>query len=388
MVSISVVNLGPPELDNHHFMSARSEMIFYKICLALCLLVFVSSEQVSAHTLSEKAQLNFTGEKKQTSEPTLSTNATNTDPRNFSRTLSTFPEWYIVYSAQEYSDLMAQGGRPSQFPYFAAINQYWQSLESIKASLDGTEIDAESLSVLQVIGISFTIEYGLIGVYEQTIGRVFELLHFNHKSNEDYTTDSIAKAYSDSLLQTPWYDFSYHTAVSQLWQSWDWSSLSLRGLERRIIFTLGYHMKGAYAALLGKVAEANFGFVGSTTSFITNDIDQPTVSSNPSLTSVADVEGGITALAPRYRAFTPVAQSIAQLGGNFVTIQGNSEILLSFVASIHHTCNLPGRTILTLPILTHHTNARFGQLVAVSELSQTLRQLQSCGISLEHIYDY
>lgn len=112
-----------------------------------------------------------------------------------------------MYSAQEYSDLMAQGGRPSQFPYFDAINQYWQSLESIKTSLNGTEIDAESLSVLQVIGISFTIEYGIIGIYEQTIGRVFELLNLNYKTNEDYTADNIARTYSDSLLQTPWYDF-------------------------------------------------------------------------------------------------------------------------------------------------------------------------------------
>jgi hypothetical protein len=283
---------------------------------------------------------------------------------------------------------MAAGGRPSQFPYFAAINQYWQSLGDIKASLDGTEIDAETLSVLQVIGVSFTIEYGLIGLYEMTVGRVFELLHFNYKSNEDYTTDTIARAYSDSLLQTPWYDFSYSTAVTRLWQSWDWSSVSLRGLERRIIFTLGYHMKGAYAALLGKVAQANFGYVGSTTSFTTSNIDQLTLSANPSVSSIEVVEGGLTALAPRYRAFTQVAQSIAKLGSDFTSIQGNSEILMSFVAPLDHTCILPGKTILKLPILTYPTNARFGQLVTVTELSQTLRELQSCGIALEHIYDY
>lgn len=369
-------------------MPSRTAGMLYVLSTLVCLLMITPAHHISGHTLSQKALEYFTDEESVVSTPEYTNNATNTDPRNFSRTLSTFPEWYIVYSAQEYSDLMAQGGRPSQFPYFAAINQYWQSLESIKASLNGTEIDAESLSVLQVIGVSFTIEYGIIGVYEQTIGRVFELLHFNHKANEDYTTDTIAKAYSDSLLQTPWYDFSYHTAVSQLWQSWDWSSLSLRGLERRIMFTLGYHIKGAYAALLGKVAEANFGFVGSTTSFIMNDLDQSTLSTNPFLTSVTAVEGGIAALAPRYRAFTPVAQNIAEQGGDFVEIQGNSEILISFVAPINHTCNLPGKTILTLPILTHDTNARFGQLVAISELSQTLRQLQSCGISLEHIYDY
>ncbi|MES2966318.1 MAG: hypothetical protein V4668_00860 [Patescibacteria group bacterium] len=326
-------------------------------------------------------------------EPILDTSpteasATNSDPRNFSRTLSTFPEWYIVYSAQEYSDLMSRGGRPSQFPYFSAIRQYWEALDSIKDSLNGTEIDPESLSVLQVIGVSFTIEYGLIGIYEKTIGRIFEWLHFNTKTAEDFTTDSIARKYSESLLQTPWYEFPYASAITQLWQEWDWSSLSPRGLERRIIFTLGYHLKGAYAALLGKVTEANFGYVGSTTSVVVNSINPETLSAIQNITSVQATSSEIYALAPRYRAFTPAAQQIAEDGANFSAIQDNVEILISFVAPQPNVCLLPGQTVFILPILTHDNDARYGQLIKVSNLSQALRQLTQCGITIEHIYDY
>ncbi len=369
-------------------MKAATVAIFQLVGVLVFILVATIPHQVLGHTLSPKAVSYFTNEELDLPDSHEENVATNTDPRNFSRTLSTFPEWYIVYSAEEYSNFMANGGRPSQFPYFAAINQYWQSLEHIKNSLNGTEIDDESLSVLRVIGVSFTIEYGIIGTYEKTIGRIFELLNFNYKTNEDYTTDSIARNYSDSLLQTPWYDFSYSTAVTQLWQSWDWSSLSPRGIERRIIFTLGYHIKGAYAALLGKLAEANFGFVGSTTSFSTMAIDQTTLTSIPTIISVEATSTGINSLAPRYRAFTPVAVNIAKRGGNFIEIQGNSEIVLSFVALKNHGCKLPGRTVMELPILTQPEYSRYAQLVAVPELSATLRQLQSCGITLEHIYDY
>lgn len=177
-------------------------------------------------------------------------------------------------------------------------------------------------------------------------------------------------------------------AVTQLWQSWDWSSFSPRGLERRIIFTLGYHLKGAYAALLGKVAEANFGYVGSTTSLATVNINQTTLASINTVTSVEINGYMLNSLAPRYRAFTPVAQEIAINNGDFVEIQGNSDILVSFVTVANHTCDLPGKTVLALPILTQQENVRYGQLVPVTKLSQTIRQLASCGITLEHIYDY
>ena len=350
--------------------------------------ILIPTNYSTAHTLSPKAVSYFTAEKPIIQTDATSSQATNTDPRNYSRTLSTFPEWYIVYSAQEYSDFTARGGRPSQFPYFAAIQQYWDALDAIKISLDGTEIDPESLSVLQVIGISFTIEYGIIGAYEKTIGLAFELLNFNKKTTEDYTTDSIAEQYSDSLLQTPWYDFSYHQAVGTLWKSWGWSSLSPRGLERRIIFTLGYHLKGAYASLLGKVAEANFGYVGYTTSIITQNIDTATLASIPAITSVEATTTGVTALAPRYRAFTDTVKQVVAAGGTIIDIQGNSEILLSFVTAQNNSCALPGQTIFSLPVLTNTKEARIGQLISVTELDLTLKQLSDCNIAVEHIYDY
>ena len=39
----------------------------------------------------------------------------------------TFPEWYIVFSADEYA-VHLQNQYPSSFPFFASVRQYWQGL--------------------------------------------------------------------------------------------------------------------------------------------------------------------------------------------------------------------------------------------------------------------
>ncbi|MBI2048516.1 MAG: hypothetical protein HYT30_01145 [Parcubacteria group bacterium] len=101
------------------------------------------------------------------------------DPRFEERTFATFPEWYIVYSAQEYADFVARGGLPSRFPYIGAIRQFWDSIRYMKANIASHPIDSESETVLNVIGWSFTVEYGLIGIYENTVGRLTEILHGN-----------------------------------------------------------------------------------------------------------------------------------------------------------------------------------------------------------------
>jgi hypothetical protein len=38
----------------------------------------------------------------------------------------TLPEWYIVYSADEYAAFV-KSRAPSRFPYFSAVGQYWRT---------------------------------------------------------------------------------------------------------------------------------------------------------------------------------------------------------------------------------------------------------------------
>src|SRR5262245_39686929 len=46
------------------------------------------------------------------------------------QTFLRFPEWYIVYSADEYAAFIASR-RPSTFPYFESVRQFWQGYYNI-----------------------------------------------------------------------------------------------------------------------------------------------------------------------------------------------------------------------------------------------------------------
>src|SRR5437870_5113789 len=52
--------------------------------------------------------------------------------RREDQTYLTLPEWYIVYSADEYAAFLAQN-RPSGFPYFRAAWQFWQAYDDVCA---------------------------------------------------------------------------------------------------------------------------------------------------------------------------------------------------------------------------------------------------------------
>ena len=101
------------------------------------------------------------------------------------QTFLTYPEWYIVYSADEYAAFIAKN-RPSQFPYFAAISQYWNGYYDVCAITRGRYAYNDGYHLmLDVIGVSFTAENLVKGAYENTIGRLTELISTADLTDED-----------------------------------------------------------------------------------------------------------------------------------------------------------------------------------------------------------
>jgi hypothetical protein len=90
---------------------------------------------------------------------------------------------------------------------------------------------------------------------------------------------------------------------------------------------------------------------------------------------------GVVIEAPRYRAFTKLAEQIAAKGGAFAEIAGNDDILFTVITSDE---DFPGAI---------HSFARQGNpgfrhlvLVPVAQLAEVLRGLPAS--ALEHIHDY
>lgn len=353
------------------------------LVLTLALLIVASTHTVSAHTLNPAFIEKITG---QHSEQHLTDQ--KTDPRFEERTFASFPEWYIVYNAQEYSEFVSRGGRPSQFPYFASSNQYWDSVGYVRTALGSSTIDSNTNTVLRVIGASFTVENTIIGAYEKTIGFAFETVNFFVKTNEDRYTEEVAAEYGQFLLHTPWYEFPYGHKLFGLWTNYGWSSLTPRGIERRIAFTVGYTIKGIYGVVLGKLSGASLGKAQLTTSATLKNISANQLEKIVGVTVVEAKDGYVHIIAPRYRAFSAIASALAEQGGIFVDIEGNDTIMITVFAEKNTTCLSSVTVQFSMPLLTQPTLSRIAISTEVAKLSEIIRDLKSCGISMEHIYDY
>src|SRR6476661_7325472 len=83
-----------------------------------------------------------------------------------------FPEWFIVWSYTEKSDFQ-QRHLPSGFPFFTSIRQYWSGYCCVHGMTRAKyPFNFGEHQMLVVIGGSFSIEYAIRGVYENTIGRL------------------------------------------------------------------------------------------------------------------------------------------------------------------------------------------------------------------------
>ena len=361
----------------------RARVVIY--CSLVCLIVFIGIPSwTHAHTLKPGLIEKVTGEHIEGHG-----GATSTDPRGEERTFASFPEWYIVYSAEEYAAFVSSGGLPSQFPYFKAIGQYWDSVAYTKKALGDREIDSSTNTVLTFIGWSFTFENAVIGGYEKTIGRLSEASNFFNTSGADKYIDQVSTEYAEFLLHTPWYDFPYFNKLPGLWAGIG-TDISVRGLERRIIFTVGYTLKGVYGKVIGTVSHSSLGFAELTTTFTTDAIS---VSELEKIQGVEIIDayddGHIKASAPRYRAFKPVAEAIIQAGGKFLDIQENHVIMLTLSAPVDSACIKDRRDVIfSMPVVTAPNAARFGIRTPVTELNVVVQEITSCGISIEHLYDY
>ena len=102
---------------------------------------------------------------------------------------------YIFWSYQEKANWQ-RTRLPSRFPYFGAIGQYWSGYCSSWRVVGGKyPFNFGDHLMLAVIGSSFTVEYGLKGLYEETVGRVSEWIAGGAMTDEDRYAASVAADY-------------------------------------------------------------------------------------------------------------------------------------------------------------------------------------------------
>lgn len=313
---------------------------------------------------------------------------TNDYYRVFDNAYLALPEWYIVYSADEYA-VTLRDGLPTDFSYFGAIKDYWrQHDEVLNLTKDSVNNNEDYLTVLSVIGWSFTVENIIKGIYENSIGRFTEWLAGDTQVAEDIYAYKVANDYATFIYDYPWYDFSYSSALIGVWtldneKDYTWLQ-DVRRLERKLILTVEYGIKATYSSVIAFATHTKFG--------VQDDVIYAVVTRD-------DGRNYELIKAPHYHPFTRLLLSKLEEESNnkdfrIINISGNNKITFTYrdqagAVAVDGTKEiLRDAEIVSIKNNEPEYLDRITVETEVKDIANVYRRLQEKNISIDHFYDY
>lgn len=306
-------------------------------------------------------------------------------------TYLTYPEWHIVYSSEEYANWLEKS-KPSGFPYFSSIGQFWSSYCTVY-KITGRQygFNLGNHFMLWVIGTSFTVENAVKGVYENIVGRITEWISSNEQTDEDLFAYQMNKDYVTFIYDYPWYEFSFAKKFGDLWTDTNfWGPNILRKWERKAILSLELGVKTVYGGLIKLGTRALYGKAPTEVYARISNISDDIFVKNPLVKNVKlNDDDSYLVKIPRYRLFTEIVPKLASSGVQFIDIAGNDEIFLTAIAPGDWEYNLDSGDILfKMKILTQLDSQRIAIKAPIKSLSSILNSLNTNGVKIEHLYDY
>ncbi len=292
------------------------------------------------------------------------------------RTLLTYPEWHIVHAYADYAEVIRTGD-PHAYGFLSSIAGFWSSTCALsKASGPHGGFPWETKQMVYTIGISFTTELLAKAAYEETVGRIFAALRGATRAPLDDLSARQAADYAVFLQQVPWYKWDFTRDAGELDAA---ATDALRDRERRLALGLEYRAKAAYAEVIA-AAVAAVGEDQLRLRAVVTGLSPEALAALPEVQVIKALPDGVIE-APRYRAFTRLAEAIAAAGGDFVEIAGNDDILFTMITDQPTTSG-------ALHSFARQGNPGYRHLVLlpVADLAGALRALPDG--ALEHVHDY
>jgi FAD/FMN-containing dehydrogenase len=322
-----------------------------------------------------------------------SIDARHTYRRDEGQTFLTHPEWYIVYSSDEYAEWLAHK-LPTSFPYAASIGQFWINYNEARAQNHHAYPFNTGYNVmLAVIGTSYSIELAFKSVYENTIGRFSGWTAGHQLSQEDQYAATVAADYGSFIHVRPWYEYSFGSRLRGLWKLPLWGPKPIRKWERRVFLTMEYGFKAVYAKAIMRATHAAYTPQDERMQMIVTGWTDSTTAHHAAIKPVGRVDSVHTLVAaPRYDKFRDAIRQLA-VSNDRVRIEeiaGNREILLTGVAPAAWKYSGPtGRDVFEMALPTDASRKRVAIRVPVSELLAVVKRLDTEGqLVVDHIYDY
>jgi hypothetical protein len=303
------------------------------------------------------------------------------------RTWLTYPEWSIVYSAETYGRYLSAGNPPSGFGHMRQITGFWSGLCAVNRASAAAGGSGDAKVMLYTIGLSFSAEMAVKGLYENTVGRLFEWIG-GHQSQDDAYNAFVWRTYGSFMHETPWYRFPFGQALSGLWTT-SGSGARLRHWERRFALSLEYGVKSVYAALIGWASGATLGRDEPMLRFVARAEPGAIAAVDPRLRPVARLGGGLTAVeAPRYEQFSTLLDHLSATLIALTEIAGNDDIFLTLLVPEGAHAPAGAATLFEIPLEDRPGWRRLGLSVKVARLLPLLRAARTAGGEVEHVYDY
>ena len=298
------------------------------------------------------------------------------------RSWLTYPEWYIVYSADSYARYLTKGGRPSGYAYWRDISGFWSGLCAVNRVAD-KKSTADAKVMLYTIGLSFSVEMAVKSFYENIFGRIAEWIGGADSSTDKYNA-VVWQRYGAFMHETPWYRFDFGDAAGGLWRT---NGSSYRDWERRLAIGTEYVVKQGYAKAIGAASGATLGRDELTLRFVAHAPAKAIAAVDPRFKAIAELPGGYVVVeAPRYAQFSELLGKLAGTGIDLVEIAGNDDILVTLLMPNDAPIPASAMRLFEQPLEDRPGWRRVGVSVKVPALLPLLRN--PGGAEIEHVYDY
>jgi len=322
-------------------------------------------------------------------------NAQKGEIKNYYRaeeqTVLTIPEWYLVFNPLEYAAFLEAGNNPSDFPFMASLNEYWTLYDRAISVSESYQVDnSEYMTMLQVIGVSTTVEYMFKSLYENTVGRFTRWTAGNEDTEEDKIIAQAQRAYSDLIFDEAWYVFNFGEWIDRIWSDTDiFGKNFIRKLERKLFFTGEYGFKVIYAKLIGAASQATYEH-GNGLIYLVATVPDAIKDELPESVGIVYEESGNSLLSiPRWGAFTKAVPKLVSQGVSISEISGNKHIAVSYIADAGTKLDsTAGVSLFESKVVSSSDLIRKVVMVDVSKIGELLSEIGNSNSKLEHIYDY
>jgi hypothetical protein len=310
--------------------------------------------------------------------------------RKENNTFFTFPEWYIVYSFEDFGRFLDRSSE-SHFDYLGHIFGFWRSFCTINRAVPPAgESLADVKTMIYVIGVSYSTEYAIKGFYENTVGRVFEWIRGETRTPQDEYARAVLQDYAAFLYTVPWYKYPFRDKLDGLMAITKPTPSPLRTWERSLALGTEYYLKVGYAHLIQKALDANNDDEPRDIMFAVATLPPDVLAREPRLKPIRALTPQWQLVqAPRYKDLTEVLQGLLDKGYGLAEIAGNHEIMITVIAPDAAKLDVKNTTeLFSLELDARPGLRRAGLKARIDRLVDINRDLKARGAVIEHFYDY